>query len=412
MSDKNLFEGYELIEINEVPRHEKWVLVPLYKIDQKGKQRYWQIGFDGEKMLIMYGCVDGEMIISDREVSMNSRNISFEEKALEEAKKKFNDKLREDYEREFSDECKYISPMLSNEYEPDSIVKWPVAVQPKLNGARMLVSESDDGIFIRSRKDMRYKHIRHFDDELTVFFRYLPPNVVLDGELYKHGELPSVISGCFRSTVNECDKLKEMEYWIFDIVVNGGMLPFEERNKILTDAYVKMVKEHRQNSGNIKYLPSTICIVKTYIAENHKNVENLLYQFINKGYEGAMIKKLANGCEKGTKVYNSSIYKSGRNSNTLKYKIWNDEEGEILDIEKGKGTQKDAAILIVKDPRGNIFKLSSYEGATIEKKREIAKNKNEYIGKYVKYKYRELTKTKTPLHAVIMEIGNADDFNF
>src|ERR1035437_6113310 len=72
------------------------------------------------------------------------------------------------------------SPMLAGMYLPQ-VAKFPLDVQPKLDGLRCLVGADD--LVLRSRGGMTYR-LPHIADQLA---RILPTGAIADGELYIHG---------------------------------------------------------------------------------------------------------------------------------------------------------------------------------------------------------------------------------
>jgi hypothetical protein len=136
-----------------------------------------------------------------------------------------------------------------------------------------------------------------------------------------------------------------------------------------------------------------------------------------------MIYKFANGKKSGVE-YETSLYESGKRTgkNAHVYKLKVDitdegqeeqleEEGLIIGFYAAKGTQKEAIMFKLLDQRGNQFKCG-IEG-TIESRQKLykkaLKDKTVVIGKYLEYKYQELSDTGVPTMAVGLNIRDEDD---
>jgi ATP-dependent DNA ligase len=99
--------------------------------------------------------------------------------------------------------------MLAGNYVPLA-AKFPVDVQPKLDGLRCLVSADD--LVLRSRGGKIYS-MPHIAEQLA---RILPTGVIADGELYIHGvPLQEIVSLVTRQQI----MTSTVEFHIFDVLV-------------------------------------------------------------------------------------------------------------------------------------------------------------------------------------------------
>lgn len=81
------------------------------------------------------------------------------------------------------------------------------------------------------------------------------------------------------------------------------------------------------------------------LANSDEEIDEIHDVFVDDdSYEGAVIRKLT-GPE--------SYYKFGRGANALKFKKFESEEGLIVGVIEGKGTNKGLAVFEYVDPRGN-----------------------------------------------------------
>ena len=98
-------------------------------------------------------------------------------------------KKRDKKYRESLDEAKnefILLPMLAKDFEKrKKKVKYPVDVQPKLDGVRCLAFWKDDRVVLLSRGAKEYT-LPHIAKELTAILKECP-TLVLDGEAYAHG---------------------------------------------------------------------------------------------------------------------------------------------------------------------------------------------------------------------------------
>lgn len=393
------------LRIDQTPTPHSWKLIPLYRLSAYGSFQSWQIGFDftQSKLIITYG--QESQTIQSTEVTTNSSNRTIQQQAFLEARQRYLLKYKSGYRPAEDAEPQVRKAMKGYDYSTGQhkIISWPVSVQPKLNGIRMICYPVKDKLCYKSFGNTSWTHIKHFEDDISEFLSYLPPGSFLDGEIYKHGMpftgengISSIVrTNCNGTSVNH-PKLTEMEYWIFDFdgYVNGEKLTMEERIKLLTNAYNNYMEDRMSRGVN----ESTIIVLESWLCNNKNELEEYLDNFIEQGYEGVMIKKLANGAGKDTKQYLQSLYKPDKSNHILKYKRAKDTEGTIIDVFQGKGVQEGCAVFVIKGEGDVVFK-SCLKGS-LEQRREWYDNKEKLIGKPFTYKYQELTVHGKPMHPV------------
>ena len=388
----------EVIRPDQTPSLPTWVLQPMYKMSATGSYLVWQVGFDGIDHLEMKtGMVGGQIRTNRTEVKTNSSGRSMLEQALMEARQRYKLKFREGYQPAGSDNPATKTGMKGNKYEPEKPLKiWPVYTQPKLDGIRMLIHLDGGNLTKRSFRNNVYTHINHFDDELLDFFSYLPSNSTLDGELYNHQMRFNEISSAVRTRNRIHPKLNLIQYWIFDIdYISQEGNPYEKRYELLVNAYHKYI----QDNGKA---PTYLVIVPSEIAMNHEELTKQHNAHIANHFEGIMIKKISNGYPEDSQHYKSCLYKGGKNNNILKWKYFHDEEGIITGVTDAEGTEKGAAMLIVRDPRGNSFPLRMK--GSFDQRRYWLQHPDEILGKEVTYRYQELSEYGVPRFPVGIDI--------
>jgi DNA ligase-1 len=251
-----------------------------------------------------------------------------------------------------------LKPMLAQEYKQQSVS--PAWVQPKLDGVRCLVYMQNGEVVFQSRQNTIYDPIMHLVDELKCILERAP-DIVLDGELYAH-ELgfENIISMVRRSKVKH-PGIHNIQYHMYDVFYKDLTMNFIDRQQLLRKIY--------GGEPNV-VLVETIPVKKS-------DIDVLLHKYIDANYEGIMIR--GNG-----------PYKHGRSKDLLKYKLFKDDEFEVVGHHEGQG-----GIPIfeckIKDKTFSV----AMKG-TMESKKERMENVEEFYGKMLTVKYQELSAEGIP----------------
>ena len=153
----------------------------LFKKDSKGKIRVIKFSTDDNILIQESGILDGKMVTNERVCKAKntgkSNATTASEQALLEMESKITEKLKGEYFKsiEEAENEIVIMPMLAVSAVLDKIV-YPVIVQPKLDGMRMIASKEKK----LSRKNTPIDTLAHIDTS------WLEDNL-LDGEVYLHG---------------------------------------------------------------------------------------------------------------------------------------------------------------------------------------------------------------------------------
>jgi DNA ligase-1 len=212
--------------------------------------------------------------------------------------------------------------MLADKYDAKKHNKFPYYSQPKLDGVRCLISK--DGMQSRNGKPIvSCPHIREI---LEPFFQ-CHPDAVLDGELYNHelkSDFEKLIS-LVRKSKPTADDLEEsdekIQYHVYDLVdglPNMHLQTFMDRLGFIN-----------QFDYRSRYYP-TVQVVKTTNIQDEHDIEMMLGEYLESGYEGQMLR------------VPTSIYEGKRSKNLIKHKEFEDDEFEIVSMEEGKGNWADA----------------------------------------------------------------------
>lgn len=191
--------------------------------------------------------------------------------------------------------CRF-QPMLAVDAPEDlAEIRYPVLVQPKLNGVRACQDSSG----LVSREGHRLSSPSGLAPVLAAL-----GDCGLDGELYRHGLPLEEISGAARTLGRPCDPLA---FHVFDLADGGA--PFRERARRLLELPA---------AGPLAIVPATW-------ASGPAQVETLYQDFLAAGYEGIILRDP------------DAPYAPGRCGSLLRRKPFLDEEATVLDLIEGSG---------------------------------------------------------------------------
>lgn len=293
-------------------------------------------------------------------------------------------------------------PMLVRKYmdEKDNL-HYPLFVQPKLDGARMVAflntspvnnpTYNDVILYTRQKKDyMGFDEIRK--ELLPVLIDMwdfkCSQSIYVDGELYKHGMNLQTISGAVRNPKrDDMPEYKGIIYHIFDVFYpskTGLLMPFEERLGYLdmfTGKYIKKVKTIKVNT--------------------EKEQEKLYSDFLDKKYEGIIIRN-------ADSLYLTHATKNSmsiRSKFVLKRKMTYADEFEVVGFEEGdKGRDKGAILWVCKTHETNKLFNVTPKNTTYEERYKLFKDatanfNKKYKGRMMTVEYEDLSNDKVPLRA-------------
>lgn len=350
--------------------------IKLYQKDQTGKVRYWYMEQDSNKYRSISGIQGRENTseqVSERTEVKEGTNIgrSNQKDPIQQAtflvSRMYEIRKEQGYAEDLKDAGKkFFQPMLAAKYfglnqkRRNELFEGNVYCQPKLDGIRCIVTK--DGMFSRHGKEIiSAPHIRKSLE--PVFQKY--PDLILDGELYNHDlneDFNQIISLARKTKPTEEDlKMSEqkIQYWIYDLP--SCLENFSDRNWELTKLF-------QDNKEFQKY-----CInVETNMVLSDEEVQNKLEYYLDKGYEGAIVRL-------------NKPYENKRTNSLLKVKKFEDEEFVIVDIEEGRGNLAGKAGRIIVDVDGK--RVSAGLKFSHEDAAEIWINKDRYIGKKATIKY-------------------------
>ncbi len=282
----------------------------------------------------------------------------------------------------------------------------PVLVQPKLNGNRCRsLFNAENKVTLLSSSGAPIVSMPHIVKQLES----LPiQNLELDGELYHHGWSHQKINGIVRRTVTMGEEHEQIGYHIFDGI-----------DEKITQ--VNRLPVLRQLSGLIQAqgVPH-IMILETYFAANIKDVMAWLATFMEKGYEGIIIRSPL------------ALYIRKRTSSLLKLKPMKFDTFKIIGYKKELTkvcincrktpsrcicpVSPDSEINLVEIPldtlgalkcktlEGKEFYVGSGQALTDLSRSLLWESRHTLVGKRALVKYQNLSDGGIPIHGVLEEI--------
>lgn len=358
----------------------------LYKRTTTGKIQTWQQEIQGNKYRTHTGQLGGKITTSEWTTCCGknlgkSNETTGEVQAIKEVEANYKKKLTLGSYVKSLDEIDvptYFKPMLAYKYQDykDSLdFSEPIFVQPKLDGLRCIATSK--GLF--SRKGEPIISVPHISEELQEFFTRFP-DVVLDGELYNHdlkndfNKICSLVKKKKPAKEDLVESKEKIQYWVYDVIANESS-SYEKRISFAFEFFKK---------GMVRHLP----FIQVY-SEQH--IDACLEEFLNKGYEGVMIRT-------------NAPYEHKRTKNLLKYKVKDSDEFILVDILEGKGNWAGyAKKAVLQKPDGKLFEASIAGSQLLC--RAWLQYKEFYIDKPTTVEYHGLTPDGIPRFGVIKEFN-------
>lgn len=366
-------------------------LPTLYKLSSKSVLMQWSVSYADDQVTTTWGQVGGTLqTTSDTAKPMNvgrANETTAKAQAQAEAQSLWEGKLKRGYvqDPEAAKTGKRdavieggVDVMLAHKYEDHAVkVRWPVIVQPKLDGHRCVavidLHEGEATLWSRTRKPIRsvphiVRHLEHAAEHGE--FAFWPGRhghlVYLDGELYRHGD-----SG---STFEELSSLirkggpapghEAVEYHVYD-VADANLGDFAARAEVLRRLASAFA------SGPIK-------LVESHEAESEAAMREHASKFVGAGYEGAMVRTLG------------VPYEPKRSRSLLKVKTFDTVDVTVTGLYEGNGKhQGTLGGFHTKDADGNDTDVGS--GFSDAQREEYWRRGDKLIGERVEVRYFERT---------------------
>jgi len=347
----------------------------------------WDIWTEGADIVTRYGQIDGKMQTARK--TATPKNVGranatdADEQAILEATAMHKKRLDGKYSLTIK-ECKkeVFLPMLAGSFDKrKDKVTYPVDVQPKLDGVRCLAYWDGDSVKLMSRGGKQWNCCDHIVEALNRIG--MPKGMVLDGELYIHGST-------FQDITKLVKKLRpesiDVEFHVYDVpkVDGNDAGDWSDRFEILD-----MLRESFQDEYCLQVVP-------TWTAHNEEDVYKLQSEYLEEGYEGAIVRE------------QDGEYRFGyRSKKLLKVKNFMDEEYKIMDFTTGIGRFEGSIVWICETEKGDEFKVVPQ--GTMEERQETYQNADKHIGDWLKVKFFELTDDGIPRFPVGLGIRPLED---
>lgn len=275
-----------------------------------------------------------------------------------------------------------LKPMKAQKFEP-GCMKYPALAQPKYNGIRavMRLEKVENGLFpeekitIRSKEGLIYDKVDHIitKDLFNLFKEY--DNLIIDGELYIHGEYLQNIRSAAMNKSNPLNSL--VNFITFDLGSEESQM---ERMEKLCFLNLKEVS------------PSIVTSTYSFINTDNEAID-YMETCIKHGFEGAILRDL------------SATYQFGKRPMTMrKLKKFSDAEFEVIDIIEADKNPGVAVFVLKNDINEEIFKSNPI--GTTDQRKEYLTNKSKYIGTKATVKFYERTADGIPFHSNVITIRN------
>lgn len=341
----------------------------------------WRVWTEGADICTEYGQIDGKKQLARKTAEAKNTGRSNattpEQQAVSEAKSMWTHRVERKYRKTLaeaqSDEI--FLPMLAHEFEKRRGQKkeghtYPCDVQPKLDGVRCLAYWDGEELKLLSRGGKDYT-IPHVVEALKPI---LPPNMVLDGELYCHGQSLQTVTSWVKKLQ---PKTKMVSYNCYDCVLLDDMEALWPKRY---DALHNFLSSHQDALGD------AVKLVDTYKASNEDEILRTYGKVVEEGYEGAIVR-----------MYDGSRYRFAYRSNRLlKVKSFVDAEFMTVGYRTGVGRFEGCAIWTCHMPGNPKLTFDVVLKGTMEERRQMLSEADSYVGQMLKVKYFKLTDDGKP----------------
>ena len=297
---------------------------------------------------------------------------------------------------------KLYFPMLATEYKKSQkYIKYPIAVQPKLDGTRCIayLAEKDGGfesVVMYSRRKKIFAQMDNIKKSLYNCLNELydvenKQSIYLDGELYRHGKRLQDIVGQARKEKKESETEDYNEYHLYDCFYPNELdTNFETRHKQLDILFEAM---NMASKAYVKQVP-------TQHAADIKEVNAAYKSYLTLGYEGAILRNLAGAY----KAHATSMGTVTRSHNLIKMKPKMTDEYKCIGYTQGKkGKDVGAVLWVCETKKGVQFNVTpkdmTYEERYDKYKECVGSFDKLYKNKLLTIEYEGLSTDDVPLRA-------------
>ncbi len=407
-----------------------WKSPNFYSLDRKGKIRLYSVRVEqsGEVSLLISssGLLDGiqtdhsKWISKGKNIGQANATTPFEQ-ARNEARSKCREKLDEGYKTwqrliDRLTEIRKDQPVTESQESPVTVCtifslldikyntnkdwdelpmfakkekevknkKWPYIEQPKLNGVRCMIKYVNGEVIMMSRGG-KYYHHKHIKEALLPIFKGGFPNVILDGELYKHGVSLQNIVKCVKTEHRDAFYDDSwLEYHIYDLWSPDALdSPQKNRESLL----LNLALTHGTTAESL-----CLHFVTNKMVYDMNEVMSWHDKWVEEGYEGAILR------------LPDAVYEPGfRPPSLIKIKQFIDEEFQIIGCQiDPQKTIGDSFVFVLETEEGKEFRARPI--GTRELKEEYHDVMDDIRGKMATVRYQERTDDNIPHQAYVVVI--------
>ena len=358
----------------------------LYKKTSTGKIQQWRAWVEttdtGYLLKAETGQTDGKLTEQPgRVIDEGKQKRSAREQAIFEATSKLNKKQDSGYVDtiDLAQTNVKLLPMLAHSFtKRKHNIDYPAIVQRKFDGVRCLAILNKDGtVKLMSRKGKEFPHLNHIRDDIAA--NNSNESIVIDGELYSDTLTFQELVGLVRRVTlkdGNDEQMFEVSLRVYDCIDLNNEADFEDRYVTITAI-----------TSGAEYL----ALVENIRVATEKEIHKCQAQFVEEGYEGAMVRNLTGAYAIGK-----------RSANLQKVKTFLDDEFEIVGFTEGTSGETGCVIWICKIQSGATFRVRPR--GTREERQKLFQNGNDYIGKMLTVRYQELTDDGIPRFPVGISI--------
>lgn len=362
-------------------------LPTLYHQTKTGKIVEWNCYTVAAEVHVEWGEKGGKKQHTFTTCTAKNVGKSNEVNPVEQAKIEAKAKWTHQVERKYSETIKEAKetvflPMLAHKYvDKKHKVKFPVDVQPKLNGFRCLAYWEKDKLVLMSRGGETW-NLPHIEKAVA---KILPKNMVLDGEIYKHKTSLQKISKLINTFEPGPEGTESLRFYVYDYFMPTYLdEPWNQRRDSLE--YLMLAHENQ----------STVWPLYHQEVNSEEELFKACNKFLKEGYEGAIVRLLDGKYELGH-----------RSSSLLKVKPVQDAEFKIVGHYLGKGKHEGCVGYVCQTKEGKEFRC--YPKGTLEERRALKDNIEQSYGQLLKVEFEMYSDEGIPLKPIGIIIRSKKD---
>lgn len=258
--------------------------------------------------------------------------------------------------------------------------------QYKINGLRCFITAHvDNDIFseihlkFQSREGTYWNGLKDLEEYLLdilpqqLLYNMIDNGWALDGEIYLPNHSINEINHFVKTTT--CPEHKLLQFWCYDIAIRDMVQ--HARYEIIGNYLNNYTRKFITKNGHYSNTNKFIILPLIYIDSEEKAIA-CRDMYINMGFEGLIMRNPAAEYEFGSRKANVMI----------KYKKATDGKFLITDIIPEGIKRPDIPLFICKNDI-NDAKFECHVGGSLDYQKDIFKNKEKYIGKYMFVEYGE-----------------------